>query len=1465
MHIEKNTKKSLENSRPISGEQKTLIFRIQEWVLNHRLNSREKLLENPINLTTVLAFFPFAVGLFQFLSYTSRSSQNFKKTEYFFEKNLPVFTQFKPKLNFETFEYISKSNRRALLESTHTNLIFGQVNFGITLKKPSFVSNQKFTGLACDFYLLTSNLQTKPSSMMTLSRNLDELPAYVQGLKKVQEETQNEINKKETISQDLFFSNLKTGLEPFPESQPLQILSTNQKPKLDFSWNSKSLSTSKLSLISVFKNTFKKSFSSELFSQSNQFYKDRFDFYNETKQFNTELHTLFTEKNISSFSNNLVNEFSEQNSIQDEGSVLSLFLNRNSQIHDEFLIETILHELEKTKISEDFPNFRFMSGYTYPDMTSEEIYWFYSGNPWARKNLRGFLFETSSLPASSREYRFSIKKFPEITIETNQVSLRNPESNQNFYTGPALILDSQRALDWKTTSKQNFRSWFHTYLSPLNPLIQTSKNFFGVYDSPTVLQDNKIPEFSDFAKTSLFSVKSVTSGPFPGFFDALEKPFAQLSPSTLSFQFPYTTEDGKTDLIRILDVNLSKNKETDKFVTVPILELQHPFISLKDSKSQELQNYSSYFTFTGKGNPDYFFSTDSFTTQNFGTNSASGSYTKRSSVYSKLKQSAHVNVDNWEPLTSRSWLVITQLSFAFFIFHVLKSLADNYGRELLGYLLDLVASLGFLDDAIKQEIEILLGEREKGFRVVLESKKTFKDVVGIQKLLPELYEIIWFLRNSARDFSLSKTLPRGILLTGPPGTGKTLLVQALAGEAKVPVVVLSGSSLIEPGESGAIKLEKVFQEARNIAPCIVFIDEIDTLAQKRIGVVQNPMGADEIVESLTSFEKPSFESPLDKLQLAREKQEAEKDSDTIIQNNSQQQQLSLLTQCLIELDGMRGRDGVIVIGATNRPEVLDPALLRPGRLEKTLQVGLPGPQKRIEILQFYGQALGYQTSIPWDYLGDRTVGFTAADLATLMNESAIKSILNETEIKHTVETIEHGIDRLTTSENEKHLIFKKQSSSSVSKISSLTIGSKMAILRLAYSQAGKIVVSSLLETHPKSVFASLWPRRPTIRSAQIATNLQNSLFEFAKLCELNDRLVGCYAGKAAEILFVQQFSSSKYAQLSTLGLEDLLFAQKLVYCILDKWAFYSKNSHIQKTIQLPLNMNIREFREMEEKLDLYTGIVKKIETPPIREALEIETSSLESKKKIKVVKLNDQTFYTVPWWQQEVSGALEFVEKNFTNWSRFYLYNPEQNERNPEWFPPDEFYHSSSGLKNVKKAFSNVKKLKELSEPYSNNKFDTAPINEKLSDTKTETEKLDNTETKVAAVKERFLPDKAEFSWNEVALLTRDYPGHSLILQSFNKALMLLNKNRELLDRLVIELVYCEILRQPEIEKILEEFDLISPISQDKVSFNSGSNFSEFGKQKKQHLKIIEASWGSQSRKPKPRWIDFAKFSEETT
>ena len=405
----------------------------------------------------------------------------------------------------------------------------------------------------------------------------------------------------------------------------------------------------------------------------------------------------------------------------------------------------------------------------------------------------------------------------------------------------------------------------------------------------------------------------------------------------------------------------------------------------------------------------------------------------------------------------------------------------------------------------------------------------------------------------------------------------------------------------------------------------------------------------------------------------------------------------------------------------------------------------------------------------------------------------------------------------------------------------------MSILRLAYYQAGKIVLSYLLKTHPKSIVASLWPRRPTIRSVQITTNLQNSVFQFAKVGEINDRLIGCYAGKAAEFLFVDNFSSSKSSQISTLGLEDLLFGQKLIYSMLEKWAFFSKKSQIQKTISPPSNINSREFRENLEKLEFYNQYLQTIQTPPMHQALEAQTSSLTSTKDSSIANSNSQMYYAIPWWQQEVSSELEFVEKNFTNWSRFYLSNPEQSERNPEWLPPDEFYHSSSGLKNVKLAFANIAKRKAQKEPLKKIQRSLPSANDSISRA--------NIEGTASSTKEKH----TTFPWNDVTKLTRDYPVHSLVLQSLNKALVILNQNRELLDKIVVNLLYNEILRQPEIESLLKDFQ--HTITTPELDQNVISKLNE----KSKHIEILESAWGPRSRKPMPRWIDFANFHRETT
>jgi|LakMenE01Jun11ns_1017448.scaffolds.fasta_scaffold9959531_21 SpoVK/Ycf46/Vps4 family AAA+-type ATPase len=302
--------------------------------------------------------------------------------------------------------------------------------------------------------------------------------------------------------------------------------------------------------------------------------------------------------------------------------------------------------------------------------------------------------------------------------------------------------------------------------------------------------------------------------------------------------------------------------------------------------------------------------------------------------------------------------------------------------------------------------------------------------------------------------------PKGTLLVGPPGTGKTFLVQAVAGEANVPVVIQSASALMEldQKQSPSQLLKKLFDKARELSPCILFIDEVDTLGSSRENVLLDSslteIGNDPSMESFlsigtkkenktingenslivntsgSSYKGESLNSndigDIDQStglskQLLREAG-GEMASGEVLQSHERKskiskQQLAILMQFLVEMDGLKKLSGVLLIGATNRPSVLDPAFVRPGRFEKTIRLEIPNKQKRIEILKHYSKTLGFESGIDWDYLANRTAGFTAADISSAMNQSSINAILQKLDShfspKHTVDTVEKGIEAIS--------------------------------------------------------------------------------------------------------------------------------------------------------------------------------------------------------------------------------------------------------------------------------------------------------------------------------------------------------------------------------------------------------------------------------------------------------------------
>ena len=279
-----------------------------------------------------------------------------------------------------------------------------------------------------------------------------------------------------------------------------------------------------------------------------------------------------------------------------------------------------------------------------------------------------------------------------------------------------------------------------------------------------------------------------------------------------------------------------------------------------------------------------------------------------------------------------------------------------------------------------------------------EVKVKFTDVAGVDEAEDELKEIVEFLQNPKKYTNLGGRIPKGVLLVGPPGTGKTLLAKAVAGEAKVPFFSLSGSEFVEMFVGvGASRVRDLFAQAEAKAPCIVFIDELDALGKTR---VQSPLGSHEEREQT-------------------------------------------LNQLLAEMDGFDSRKGVIIMGATNRPEVLDPALMRPGRFDRQVLVDKPDVRGREEILRIHSKAVKMAPNVDLKVVAARTAGFAGADLANLVNEAALLAARKNKEQVEMAD-FEEAIDRLIAGLEKKRIMSAKERE------------------LVAYHESGHAIVASLL-------------------------------------------------------------------------------------------------------------------------------------------------------------------------------------------------------------------------------------------------------------------------------------------------------------------------------------------------------------------------------------------------------------------
>jgi cell division protease FtsH len=261
-----------------------------------------------------------------------------------------------------------------------------------------------------------------------------------------------------------------------------------------------------------------------------------------------------------------------------------------------------------------------------------------------------------------------------------------------------------------------------------------------------------------------------------------------------------------------------------------------------------------------------------------------------------------------------------------------------------------------------------------------EVKVRFMDVAGVEEAKDELKEIVEFLQNPKKYTNLGGRIPKGVLLVGPPGTGKTLLARAVAGEAHVPFFSLSGSEFVEMFVGvGAARIRDLFQQAEAKAPCIVFIDELDALGKAR---TQSPFGSHEEREQT-------------------------------------------LNQLLAEMDGFDSRKGVIIMGATNRPEVLDPALLRPGRFDRQVLVDKPDVKGREAILRIHVKGVKVGPDVDLKVIAQRTAGFAGADLANLVNEAALLAARFDKPLVDRLD-FESAIDRLIAGLEKKRVMSDKE-------------------------------------------------------------------------------------------------------------------------------------------------------------------------------------------------------------------------------------------------------------------------------------------------------------------------------------------------------------------------------------------------------------------------------------------------------
>ncbi len=365
-------------------------------------------------------------------------------------------------------------------------------------------------------------------------------------------------------------------------------------------------------------------------------------------------------------------------------------------------------------------------------------------------------------------------------------------------------------------------------------------------------------------------------------------------------------------------------------------------------------------------------------------------------------------------------------------------------------------------------------------------KVTFEDVAGCDEAKEEVGEIVDFLRDPTKFQNLGGKIPKGVLMVGPPGTGKTLIAKAIAGEAKVPFFTISGSDFVEMFVGvGASRVRDMFEQAKKNAPCLIFIDEIDAVGRQRGAGLGG--GHDEREQTLN--------------------------------------------QMLVEMDGFEGKEGIIVIAATNRPDVLDPALVRPGRFDRQVTVGLPDVRGREQILKVHMRKVPLGDDVDAMTLARGTPGYSGADLANLVNEAALfaargnKRVVTMLEFEKAKDKINMGPERRSMMMTDK----QKEST--------------------AYHEAGHAIVGYLVPEHDPVHKVTIIPRG---RALGVTFFLPEGDQVSISQKQLESKLSTLYAGRLAEELIYGE------ENISTGASNDIKVATNIARNMVTQWGFSDK-------------------------------------------------------------------------------------------------------------------------------------------------------------------------------------------------------------------------------------------------------------------------------------------------------------------